>query len=70
MIVEDVPVADGATTDDALTGGDDYELVFTAPDLARVRDAFAGLREPVVIGRITDDGEVRGIPEGGWRHEW
>jgi thiamine-monophosphate kinase len=70
MIVEDVPVADGATMDDAMTGGDDYELVFTAPDLQRVRDAFAGLREPVVIGRVTDDGEVRGLPEGGWRHEW
>ena len=70
VIVEDVPVADGATTEDALTGGDDYELVFTAPDPARVIAAFAGLREPVLIGRVTDDGEVRGLPDGGWRHEW
>lgn len=71
-VVDDVPVADCATRDDAMTGGDDYELLFTAPDAVRVREQFsaAGLREPVVIGRCTDDGEVRGIPEGGWRHEW
>jgi thiamine-monophosphate kinase len=69
-IVEDVPVADGATREDAMTGGDDYELLFAAPDAARVRDAFAELRSPIPIGRVTDGGEVVGLPEGGWRHEW
>jgi thiamine-monophosphate kinase len=69
-IVDDVPVADGATDEDAMTGGDDYELLFAAPDAARVAAAFAGLRPPVAIGRITDDSEVVGLPEGGWRHEW
>ena len=69
-IVDDVPVADGATREDAMTGGDDYELVFTAPDEARVRDAFAGLRPPVVIGRVVEGSDVTGVPEGGWRHEW
>jgi thiamine-monophosphate kinase len=72
VIVDDVPVADGATRDEAMTGGDDYELVFTAPDVDRVRDAFAsaGLREPTVIGRVVDGDGVTGLPEGGWRHEW
>lgn len=70
VVVEDVPVADGATQDDAMTGGDDYELVFTANDPARVRQAFAALRPPIAIGRITEGGEVVGLPEGGWRHEW
>ena len=69
-VVEAVPVADGATVPDAMTGGDDYELLFTAPDVAQVLDAFAGLRTPAVIGRITDGDEVLGLPEGGWRHEW
>lgn len=70
VIVDDVPVADGATRDDAMTGGDDYELVFTAADPARVDAAFAALRPPIAIGRITASGEVVGLPEGGWRHEW
>ena len=30
-----VPVGPGATVDDALAGGDDYELCFTAPDPVR-----------------------------------
>jgi thiamine-monophosphate kinase len=70
VVVDDVPVADGATREDAMTGGDDYELVFTAPDPARVTGMFAGLREPVVIGRVTDGDDVVGLPGGGWRHEW
>jgi thiamine-monophosphate kinase len=66
--VDGVPVADRATTADAMTGGDDYELLFAAPDADRVLRAFAGLREPVVIGRLTVEPEVVGVPEGGWRH--
>jgi thiamine-monophosphate kinase len=65
-----VPVADGAMRDEALTGGEDYELVFTASDVARVRRELAGLREPVEIGRVTDGDGVTGLPEGGWRHSW
>jgi thiamine-monophosphate kinase len=70
VVVDDVPVADGATRDDAMTGGDDYELVFTAGDVDRVADGFAGLRPPVAIGRVVDGTDVIGLPEGGWRHEW
>ena len=31
LALDDVPVADGATQGDALYGGDDYELLCTAP---------------------------------------
>jgi thiamine-monophosphate kinase len=68
-----VPVATGATMTQAVGGGDDYELCFTALDPERVRAAFkrAGLREPVAIGRTTDaDGAQLGDQplEGGWEH--
>jgi thiamine-monophosphate kinase len=49
-----VPVARGATLDDALHGGDEYELLFTAPPSAhdRIPDRIAGV--PVRwIGTIT-----------------
>jgi thiamine-monophosphate kinase len=72
VIVDDVPVADGATLDDAVGGGEDYELLFTASDVAGVLASFsaAGLREPIVIGRVADGTDVVGLPEGGWSHEW
>ena len=73
----DVPVAEGASLDDALHGGDDYALVVCAPDPAAVRSAFAtaGLDEPVVVGHCTDDRSLRtfrGQPlgPGGWEHDW
>jgi thiamine-monophosphate kinase len=70
VVVDGVPVAEGATLGDAMTGGDDYELVFTAPDVEAVARAFAGLRPPIAIGRVVEDTEVVGLPEGGWRHQW
>jgi thiamine-monophosphate kinase len=53
----DVPVAAGATVDEALGGGDDYQLVFTAPDADRVTAAFvdAELTPPLLIGVCTSD---------------
>jgi thiamine-monophosphate kinase len=70
VVVDGVPVAEGATLDDALAGGDDYELLFTAP----AAPVFDGT-PPVVIGRCTADaGERRlgdgPLPEGGWEHDW
>ena len=72
-----VPLAAGAGLDEALGGGEDYELVFTANDPGAVAAAFAraGLRPPVAIGRCTPD---RGrllldgapLPAVGWEHEW
>jgi thiamine-monophosphate kinase len=69
-IVDHVPVADRATLVDAMTGGEDYELLFTAPDDVRVRACFADLRTPIAIGRIVAGDEVVGLADGGWRHEW
>jgi len=75
-----IPVGPGATVDDALSGGDDYELCFTAPDPALVAEAFAaaGLHLPAPIGTVMAGGEVllarRGggtwpLAPGGWEHD-
>jgi len=77
VVIEHVPVAEGASREEALGGGEDYELVFTAPERSAVQAAFieAGLREPIRIGRCTgDDGELRlgddPLPRMGWEHAW
>ena len=74
-----VPLGPGASLEDALAGGDDYELCFTAPDPDRVVEAFsaAGLVAPVRIGTVTEgaeiavkegDGRLRPSPPAGWEH--
>jgi thiamine-monophosphate kinase len=77
VVVGGVPVAKGATLEEALGGGEDYELLLAAPSGHDVRDAFEEVRlpPPVVIGRCTaDPGERRlglgPLPEGGWEHDW
>jgi len=72
-----VPVAEGASLEQALGGGEDYELVFTAPEDAAVIEAFeaAGLVVPTRIGRCSADALERSI-EGrpllvsGWEHSF
>lgn len=80
--IDDVPVAAGATTDDALGGGEDYELLATLPDAEAVDAARAELRDafgvPLTeIGRIVDgsglaaidhDGRERPLEPTGWDH--
>jgi thiamine-monophosphate kinase len=39
-----LPIAPGATLDDALHGGEDYELLFTAPARKKLPPEIAGLR--------------------------
>ena len=81
VALDRVPVAIGLSrfSDDpealALGGGEDYELVFAAPDPARVEAAFAdrGLGVPLRIGRCTDDPAERrlrvgDLPALGWEH--
>lgn len=73
-----IPKAPMATLDDALGGGDDYELCFTAADKRSVNEAFelAGLETPCCIGHVTsgrqmlleDGGGLSPLPEAGWRH--
>ena len=77
MELDTVPVADGASWEEAVGGGEDYELVFTVPDPAGARAAFAaaGLGPPVHIGHCTpDQGQllVGGdpLPAAGWEHQW
>jgi thiamine-monophosphate kinase len=80
--IDDVPVADGATTDDALGGGEDYELLATLPDAGAVEAARAELKEafgvPLTeIGLIVEgagltairgDGTERPLEPVGWDH--
>lgn len=75
VVVDAVPAAPGASAAEALGGGEDYELVFTASDTARVNESFAeaGLRPPHVVGRCTADPTERvldgePLPQGGWEH--
>jgi thiamine-monophosphate kinase len=75
--LEQVPVAPGATVEEALGGGEDYELVFAAADVGRVTAAFAaaGLAPPLVIGTCTAEPSERSwdgreVPRVGWEHGW
>ena len=77
VAIDFVPAADGATIEEALGGGEDYELVFTATDGAAVTAAFAeaGLRQPIGIGYCTADPSERTLagrplPGLGWQHEF
>lgn len=74
-----IPLGAGASLEDALAGGDDYELCFTAPDADRVAEVFlaAGLAAPARIGTVTPgreiavregDGALRPVPPSGWEH--
>lgn len=50
--IDAIPIADGASVEQALHGGEDYELLFTAPATANIPAQIAGV--PVTkIGRIT-----------------
>ena len=75
--LEDVPVTQGATPEEALGGGEDYELLLTAaPDTVDALCADfedAGLRMPRPIGAVGADPSVRllrGQPLArlGWQH--
>ncbi|MHB1508173.1 MAG: thiamine-phosphate kinase [Acidimicrobiales bacterium] len=72
-----VPAAKGASLAQALGGGEDYELVFTAPEGAPVPETFAtaGLRPPARIGICSSvagerllDGDK--LPVTGWEHSF
>ncbi len=83
VVVEKVPVAVGVSrvSDEpellALGGGEDYELLFAAPDPDRVAAVFVelGLGLPLVIGSCTADPSERrlrhgDLPDVGWEHRW
>ncbi len=77
FILDSVPVAEGATPDDALGGGEDYELVVViGPGRASACTrswAGAGLRPPHRIGVVTADPTQRtlrgrDLAQLGWQH--
>jgi thiamine-monophosphate kinase len=82
LSIDDVPVADGATLDDALGGGEDYELLATLPGAEAVGAARLELKESfgvtlTTIGRIVEgsglraidaDGTARPLEPTGWNH--
>jgi thiamine-monophosphate kinase len=76
VVLEDLPVAHGATEEEALAGGDDYELCFSAPSIDEVMAAFssAGLAPPICIGEATSEKELRMLrgaefKPGGYTHD-
>jgi len=75
-----IPVSRGADLELTLHGGEDYELLFTAPRRARVPARIAGIAV-TEIGEIRDrgdyssaiqilgeNGRVRPLPHRGWEH--
>jgi thiamine-monophosphate kinase len=74
-----LPIADGATLEDALHGGEDYELLFAASEGTRMPRALSGV--PVTrVGRVmrrrrngpvvtlVDAGGSRALEARGWEH--
>jgi thiamine-monophosphate kinase len=74
-----LPLGRGATLSDALHGGDDYELLFTAGASARVPRSIAGVPvrrigamlrsrsgQPQMV--LLDDGRARPVRAEGWQH--
>ena len=82
VVLDDVRVAAGATIDDALGGGEDYELLATIPDVVAADAARTELKEAfgvalTEIGRIVEgegltaigsDGAKSPLEATGWDH--
>jgi len=71
----DLPVAPAATVEEALGGGEDYQLVMVTAQPERLSAGFAraGLPEPIPVGRVLADPEVRTwgggpLPRRGYQH--
>jgi thiamine-monophosphate kinase len=63
VMLDEVPAAPGAIFEEAMSGGEDYELVFSARSSEEIAAAFAeaGLVDPLLIGRLVADEAVRKI---------
>ena len=76
VYAESVPITKGATLELALHGGEDYELLFTAPARRRVPQAIAGIRitriGEIIRGNrvfLSDRrGQRRPLSPRGWEH--
>jgi len=74
--LDDIPVAPGATLAEATRGGEDYELLFTTNDDARLRERcrIHEISPPLRIGTVVADSRVRrwrSVPleRAGWQHQ-
>jgi thiamine-monophosphate kinase len=71
-----IPVANGATEGEAISGGEDYELLIATDNAARLRLIFhdRNLAAPITIGRVVAD-VTRRTYQGvtferrGWQHQ-
>jgi thiamine-monophosphate kinase len=77
FVLESIPVAEGATLDEALGGGEDYELVLVADqevsDHLCTEFVAAGLRRPFRLGTLVADPAERLLRDEplarlGWQH--
>jgi thiamine-monophosphate kinase len=67
--LDEIPVASEATLEDALSGGEDYELVFTAPPRAATGHGFIRIGVCTAhAGQMTLGGQPLG--RGGWQHDF
>jgi thiamine-monophosphate kinase len=59
--LDDLPIALGATDEEAISGGEDYELLIATNDADRLRLVFVdrGLAAPITIGRVVQDPMTR-----------
>ena len=76
FVLDNVPVAEGATQQEAISGGEDYELLIVTAHVERLRMIFAdrGLRQPLEIGWTVADVEERTyrgerFERNGWQHQ-
>lgn len=75
-----VPIARNADLEVALHGGEDYELLFTAPKRAKIPALIAGVAISQIgeimnrrdyssaIQILGDNGKVTSLPQHGWQH--
>ncbi len=65
VVIENPPIRDGATLDDCLYGGEDYELIFAAPPALDIVEIFVqrDLAPPIRFGRI-EDGSPHVVADG------
>ena len=73
--VDRLPLAVGATVEQALNGGEDYELLFTLPGEARVPRSLAGVAVSQIGGiqagselTLVEGGTRRPLLPNGWQH--
>jgi thiamine-monophosphate kinase len=75
LVLDESSVAPAATRDEAVGGGEDYELLLATSDLAGLTEALvsSGLRRPIMVGRCSPHAQQRTLdggplPKLGWRH--